>query len=108
MGLIQDRQRDGHPTELPRDTAQTHIEGVQQGLGGHPASVGESMWEFGADVVVVMLEELVQQILLPEDISQLLPPFQGQPGTSNKERERVRWDFAACSSSEQCWTPPMF
>lgn len=43
------------------------------------------MWEFGADVVAVMLEEVVQQTLLPEDLPQLLPPFQGQPGTSTKE-----------------------
>lgn len=64
--------------------ANTHIEGVQQGLGGHLGPVGKSMREFGADVVAVVLQEVVQQTLLPEDLPQLLPPFQGQPGTSTK------------------------
>lgn len=75
--------------------AHTHVQGVQQGLSGHPGPVGKGVREFGADVVVVTLEELVQQILLPEDISQLLPPFQGQPGTGNEGKRRVRWDFTA-------------
>lgn len=43
------------------------------------------MREFGADVVVVMLEEAVQQALLPENLSQLLPPLQGQPGKRKTE-----------------------
>lgn len=90
MVHAQNRRGDGCPTNHPRaaplgDKANTHIEGVQQGFGGHFSPVGKSMWEFGADVIAVMLEEVVQQTLLPEDLPQLLPPFQGQPGTSTKE-----------------------
>lgn len=90
------------------DKANTHVEGVQQGLGGHFGPVGKSMWEFGADVVAVTLEEAVQQTFLPEDLSQLLPPFQGQPGTSPEEKQRVRENFAACSSCKQHSTPSTF
>lgn len=106
MVHAQHRHGDGHPTKRPGATplggkANTHIEGVEQGLGGHLGSVGKSMREFGGDVVAVMLEEAVQQALLPEDLSQLLPPFQGQPGTSTKEKnelERILLPAAPASS----------
>lgn len=91
--------RGGHATKHPQTAmlwvkASTHVQGVQQGFGDHGEHIRKSMWEFGADVVAVMLEEVVQQALLPEDLSQLLPPFQGQPG----RRKKVSQELAACSS----------
>lgn len=81
-----DERATNHPwASLPWVKASTHVQGVQQGLGDHSENIRKSMWEFGADVVVVMLEEAVQQALLPEDLSQLLPPLQGQPGKRKTE-----------------------